>query len=76
MSGYTPDGALLHPLGILVFLAVQWYALGRQLLGRPAGWKGRDYSTSSADRPLLAGDPPQDARLAGVVGLMEEDRAQ
>ncbi|HVG08415.1 MAG TPA: glycosyltransferase family 2 protein [Thermoanaerobaculia bacterium] len=38
------DGALLHPLGILAFLAVQWYALGRQLLGRPAGWKGRVYT--------------------------------
>jgi Glycosyl transferase family 2 len=37
------DGALLHPLGILVFLTVQWYALVRQLLGRPAGWKGRVY---------------------------------
>lgn len=43
-----PDGALLHPLGILVFLAVQWYALGRQLLGRPAGWKGRAYSPSTS----------------------------
>jgi hypothetical protein len=42
------DGALLHPLGILVFLAIQWYALGRQLLGRPAGWKGRVYSPSAS----------------------------
>jgi hypothetical protein len=42
------DGALLHPLGILVFLAVQWYALGRQLLGRPAGWKERAYSPSAS----------------------------
>jgi glycosyltransferase involved in cell wall biosynthesis len=42
------DGALLHPLGILVFLAVQGYALGRQLLGRPAGWKGRAYSPSTS----------------------------
>jgi hypothetical protein len=42
------DGALLHPLGIFVFLAVQWYALGRQLLGRPAGWKGRAYVTSAS----------------------------
>lgn len=41
------DGALLHPLGIFIFLAVQWYALGRQLLGRPAGWKGRAYSPST-----------------------------
>jgi glycosyltransferase involved in cell wall biosynthesis len=42
------DGALLHPLGIFVFLAVQWYALGRQLIGRPAGWKGRVYSPSTS----------------------------
>jgi len=38
------DGALLHPLGVAVFLAIQWTALGRKLLGRPAGWKGRTYS--------------------------------
>jgi Glycosyl transferase family 2 len=37
------DGALLHPLGIVVFLIVQWAALGRKLLGRPASWKGRFY---------------------------------
>ena len=42
--GQPLDGAWLHPLGILVFLAVQWYALGHQLLGRPAGWKGRAYA--------------------------------
>jgi hypothetical protein len=36
-------GALLHPLGVLVLLAIQWYALGRRMLGRPAGWKGRSY---------------------------------
>ena len=41
-------GALLHPLGIAVFLAIQWTALGRKLLGRPAGWKGRAYSLKPA----------------------------
>lgn len=40
------DGALLHPLAILVFLAIQWTALGRGLLGRPAAWKGRSYGSS------------------------------
>jgi len=35
--------ALLHPLAVLAFLAVQWAALGRQLAGRPAAWKGRRY---------------------------------
>jgi hypothetical protein len=38
------DGALLHPLAILVFLAIQWNALCRRLLGRPAAWKGRSYA--------------------------------
>ena len=37
-------GALLHPLGVLWLLAVQWYALGRLVAGRPAGWKGRTYA--------------------------------
>lgn len=42
------DGALLHPLAIVVFLAIQWTALGRKLLGRPAAWKGRTYSPNPA----------------------------
>jgi hypothetical protein len=42
------DGALLHPLGIAVFLAIQWTALAGKLLGRPAGWKGRTYSLKPA----------------------------
>ncbi len=37
-------GALLHPLGICVFLAIQWYALARWLIGKPAAWKGRGYA--------------------------------
>ncbi len=37
----TQAGALLHPVGILLLLAVQWYAVGRHWLGRPVGWKGR-----------------------------------
>lgn len=39
------DSALLHPVGILVFLALQFYALGRHLLGLPSGWKDRIYPT-------------------------------
>ena len=35
--------ALLHPLGILALLAVQWSALVRSLRGRPAMWRGRAY---------------------------------
>jgi hypothetical protein len=37
------DSAILHPLGVLVLLAVQWYALSRHLLHRPSSWKGRAY---------------------------------
>lgn len=36
-------GAVLHPVGVLALLAIQWYALGREVLGRPATWKGRSY---------------------------------
>jgi hypothetical protein len=42
------DGALLHPLAIVVFLVLQWTALAGKLLGRPARWKGRAYSPSPA----------------------------
>jgi glycosyltransferase involved in cell wall biosynthesis len=40
--------ALLHPLGILALLAIQWHAWGRHLAGRPSMWKGRQYSFSEA----------------------------
>jgi hypothetical protein len=33
--------AVLHPVGILVLLAVQWYALGKQLLHSPIKWRDR-----------------------------------
>lgn len=35
---------LLHPVGILVLLAIQWTAFVRQILGRPATWRGRVYA--------------------------------
>jgi hypothetical protein len=38
-------GALLHPLGILCLLALQWSALIDQRRGRPAVWRGRAYSS-------------------------------
>jgi hypothetical protein len=31
-------------------VAIQWYALLRALLGRPAAWKGRLYREQSAAR--------------------------
>jgi len=36
-------GALLHPVGVLVMLAIQWTALVRAKIGRPAVWRGRAY---------------------------------
>jgi hypothetical protein len=37
-------GAVLHPLGIVVLLAVQWYALTRKLMGGAVSWKSRAYA--------------------------------
>ena len=39
-------GALLHPLGVLALLVIQWHALVRHLTGRPSEWKGRSYSVA------------------------------
>ena len=39
----TRLGAWLHPLGVAILLAIQWYACIRALLGRPQQWKGRAY---------------------------------
>lgn len=50
-------GAVLHPLGILIFLAIQWYALVRKLIGRPIAWKGRA-QPASATGPDLPQDRP------------------
>lgn len=36
-------GAILHPLGILLLVAIQWQSLARQRLGRPMEWRGRAY---------------------------------
>lgn len=35
--------ALLHPVGVVALLSIQWFALVRESLGRPAVWKGRAY---------------------------------
>jgi glycosyltransferase involved in cell wall biosynthesis len=34
-------GAVLHPVAVLLLLAVQWYAVWRAVIGAPVGWKGR-----------------------------------
>jgi GT2 family glycosyltransferase len=44
--------ALLHPLGVLALLMIQWHALGRHLLGKPSEWKGRSYGATSGIHPL------------------------
>ncbi|MFZ4405862.1 MAG: glycosyltransferase [Paracraurococcus sp.] len=38
----------LHPATMLVALAIQWWALARWAMGRPAGWKGRAYPATKA----------------------------
>jgi len=38
--------AVLHPFGITVLLVLQWNALIRKALGRPATWKQRSYSAN------------------------------
>jgi hypothetical protein len=38
-------GAISHPVGVLLMLAIQWYATVRAWVGRPVGWKGRGHPT-------------------------------
>lgn len=35
-------GAILHPLAVMWFVLLQWWALGQQLLGTRVLWKGRE----------------------------------
>ena len=37
----SAGSAFFHPLAVGIFLAVQWFALGRRLLGIKTSWKGR-----------------------------------
>ena len=41
-------GAMLHPFGILLLLAVQWYALIRELSGHAVSWRDRAYLASGS----------------------------
>jgi hypothetical protein len=45
-------GALLHPLGVLALLAIQWHALARHLVGKPSEWKGRSYGATPSVEPV------------------------
>ena len=47
-------GVLLHPLAVVALLVIQWCALTRHLLGRPAEWKGRRYDPTRRIEPLKA----------------------
>jgi cellulose synthase/poly-beta-1,6-N-acetylglucosamine synthase-like glycosyltransferase len=38
-------GAVLHPIGILTLLSIQWYALSRRVMGRTVNWKTRNYAS-------------------------------
>jgi glycosyltransferase involved in cell wall biosynthesis len=40
------SGAWLHPLGVGMLLAIQWYALIRKIAGRSIRWKERSYFES------------------------------
>ncbi len=42
--------AALHPVAVALLVALQWQALARKLLGRPARWRDRVY----ADQPVPA----------------------
>ncbi len=44
--GQDISNALLHPIGVLVMLAIQWSAFWTAFRGRPATWRGRAYPSS------------------------------
>jgi Glycosyl transferase family 2 len=46
-------GAILHPLGVLILVAIQWFAFLRSARGHPSTWKGRPYHPPGArDDPI------------------------
>lgn len=44
--------ALLHPLGIVMLLTIQWYALVKQIFGRPIAWRARAYSSETGEEVI------------------------
>jgi hypothetical protein len=42
--------AVMQPVGVALLLGVQWYALGRQILGRPVSWRSRRYATGEGEQ--------------------------
>ena len=61
-------GALLHPFGACLVLAIQWHALLRHLLGWPNRWRGRFYVDSVAK--LEVGEGPSTRSLPGSAALL------
>ncbi len=65
-------GALLHPLAIVALLSIQWFGLGRFLLGRPARWKGRAYTARPLDCVVRRADAAAPETLRLVQRLWDE----
>lgn len=61
-------GALLHPLGVLTVLAIQWTALIRQVVGLGTDWKGRT-ETKSVAKPVPVSHGWTTARKALPVAV-------
>jgi hypothetical protein len=51
-------GAVLHPVGVFLLVAIQWFAFLRDGLGRPSTWKGRAYSA-----PVGMSEVPADGEI-------------
>jgi len=47
-------GALLHPLGVIALLGIQWHALIRRAAGKSSEWKGRSYAPVIKSQPAKA----------------------
>ena len=45
---------LLHPLGMLTLLIIQWLALIRLIAGQPSVWKGRSYDRNEIVEKIKA----------------------
>jgi hypothetical protein len=62
-------GALLHPVGVTLLVAIQWYALVRSWLRMPAPWKGRAYAAASL---MLAAAAFGETNVAAKIELKDQ----
>jgi hypothetical protein len=58
--------AFLHPLGVLLLLAIQWHGALRHLSGRPIAWKGR--VQDDAREPMRPHDAARELDSHSVTG--------